>query len=211
MIRRFLETLKKILPPKVVKVVFSLKPDIHAVNIYILKDNTPIVNLHPIDEKYAIRQLTIDDSEKLKGFYRNYKHILPRLKKKAWVGLAVVDTTNDAIAYVSWVIRENIQFINDFNITMSDNQFMVIHGFCDPKYRHQGLHTRMEQERLNYCFRNGAEEIWVHIASKNERGIATLINAGYKFHSKSRIIRIPIFGIHRRLKSALKNPFKKMI
>ncbi len=34
---------------------------------------------------------------------------------------------------------------------MKKNQFMVRHGFCALEYRHQGLHTRMEQERINYC------------------------------------------------------------
>ncbi|MFC2152758.1 hypothetical protein ACFLSE_09530, partial [Bacteroidota bacterium] len=203
-------TLKKIIPIKFIDFIYNIKPEIHAINIYLLKDNTPIVNLHPIDKKFIIRELNINDTEKLKTFYVNYKHVLPRLKDSAWIGLAAVDTTNEEIAYISWVIKENIEFIKDFKIKMNNDQFMVRHGVCKLIYRHQGIHTRMEQERLNYCFRNGAKQIYVHIASKNKVGIATLINAGYEFYQRNLILRIPYFGVHRELFSALKAPFNNL-
>lgn len=94
---------------------------------------------------------------------------------------------------------------------MNKHQFMVRHGYCSPKYRHQGLHTRMDQERINYCILHGATEIFVHIATKNVVGISTLINNGFKFYQKNLIFRIPKWGIYREFFFAIKTPFKKMI
>lgn len=202
---------KKIISEKLVKAYYSIKPEIHSANIYILKNAPLIENLSPIDKKFTIRQITKNDTENLKKFYANYKHVLPRLETTAWVGLAAIDSTNGNIAYISWVVKENIQFLIDLNIIMSKNQFMVRHGFCNPKYRHQGLHTRMEEERINWCIRNGATDLWVHIATKNKRGIQTLLDAGYVYLFKKKIIRIPLFGVHRELFSFLKSPFKKVL
>jgi RimJ/RimL family protein N-acetyltransferase len=207
----FKKLLKRIFPKRVISIFFRLKPNIYSANIYLLKRDKPFERLRQIDSKFMIRQLSISDSDKLKEFYKNYKHIFPRLKTTAWVALGAIDTTNGKLAYVSWVIKENIDFINDFNINLNSNQFMVRHGYCSHEYRHQGLHTRMEYERLNYCFRNGAKEIFVHIASHNEKGIAFLKNCGYEFYQKNTVINIPLWGIHRRLSSFLRSPFKRVM
>lgn len=196
---------------EIVSYFYSIKPEIYSIDIYLLKDNRLIRDLHPIDKKFYIKELKVNDTERLKAFYKNSKHLLPRLHDDAWVGLAVVDSTNDKIAYVSWIINKNIQFINDFGIFLSENQFMVRHGFCAPEYRHQGLHTRMEQERLNYCYKNGADQVYVHIASKNKAGIRSLTENRFEFYKKSYVIHIGRFGIYRRLSSFIKNPFKKVL
>lgn len=191
--------------------VFSIKPEIYSIDIYLLKNNRYINDLYPIDKKFYIQKLTVDDSDRLKAFYKNYRHILPRLKDNAWVGLAVIDSNNSKIAYISWIIIKNIPFINDFGIFLSENQFMVRHGYCDPEYRHQGLHTRMEQERLNYCYNHGANQVYVHVASKNKAGIRSLKENRFEFYKKSYVIHISRFGVYRRLLSFIKNPFKKIL
>lgn len=209
--RKTKNVLKKIIPQKTAALLFSIKPQIYSADIFVLKNPKLIHDLHPIDKKFIIHQLTTDDSERLKEFYTHYKHILPRLETTAWIGLAVVDTTNDKIAYVSWIIKENIPFVKELDITMNKNQFMVRHGFCDPNYRHQGLHTRMEQERLNWCVRHGATDIFLHIASENLKGIGPLVKTGFVFLYKKKILRIPAFGIYRELNSAIRSPFKKVM
>lgn len=209
--RTIKDLLKKIVPPKLVTLLYSIKPDIHSVDIFLLRRNELISDLQPIHEKFIVRQLTINDTEKLKAFYSKSKHILPRLKTTAWIGLAVFDTTKDKIAYVSWIIKENIPFINELGINMSEKQFMVRHGVCALEYRHQGLHTRMEQERINWCIKNGANEIFVHIGSKNIKGIGPLKKSGFEFLFKKKIISIPILGVYREINSAIKSPFKKVM
>jgi hypothetical protein len=201
--------LKNLLPSKVIIILSGLIPDVYSVNIYLLKHKSLIKDLVKIDNKFLIRELNIKDTSSLKQFYPDARHILPRLGNPAWVGLAVIDSTNDSIAYVSWVIKANVRFINDFKIEMNRNQFMVIHGYCAPQYRHQGLHTRMEQERLNYCYNNGAKEVYVHIATRNLVGITTLINSGYKLLKKDTVIYIRSLGIYRRLNSFTLNPFRR--
>jgi len=208
---RLRDFLKGGLLKEIVYYFYSIIPEIYSIDIYLLKDNRLIKDLHPIDKKFYVKGLTINDSERLKSFYKNSKHILPRLHDDAWVGLAVVDSTNNKIAYVSWVINKNIQFINDFGISLSENQFMVRHGFCAPEYRHQGLHTRMEQERLNYCYKNGADQVYVHKASKNKSGKRSLMENRFEFYKKSYVIRIGRFGIYRRLLSFIRNPFEKIL
>ena len=208
---RLRDFLKGGLLKEIVYYFYSIIPEIYSIDIYLLKDNRLIKDLHPIDKKFYVKGLTINDSERLKSFYKNSKHILPRLHDDAWVGLAVVDSTNNKIAYVSWVINKNIQFINDFGISLSENQFMVRHGFCAPEYRHQGLHTRMEQERFNYCYKNGADQVYVHIASKNKSGKRSLMENRFEFYKKSYVIRIGRFGIYRRLLSFIRNPFEKIL
>jgi len=69
----------------------------------------------------------------------------------------------------------------------------------------------MEQERINYCIRNGANEIFIQIGSHNKKGITSVRDNGFLFSQKNYILRIPEFGIYRELFSALKSPFKKVI
>jgi hypothetical protein len=209
--RKTKNVLKKIIPQKMAAFLFGIKPQIYTAGIYVLKNASLIHDLHPIDKKFVIHQLTIDDSERLKYFYTNYKHVLPRLNTTAWIGLAATDTTNNKIAYVSWVIKENIPFVKELDITMQKDQFMVRHGVCAVEYRHQGLHTRMEQERLNWCVRHGAKDIFLHIASENLKGIGPLVKTGFVFLYKKKILRIPAFSIYRELNSAIRSPFKKVM
>ena len=85
------------------------------------------------------------------------------------------------------------------------------HGYCHPQHRHQGLHTRMEQERINYCINNGANEIYIQIGSKNIKGHESVTNNGFQFIKKNYTIRIPALSVYRDFFSFLKSPFKRVI
>ena len=215
MIKHVKSIIKKIVPEKILSSIYSIKPSIQATNTYLLKKDKPIENLYPIDKKYIIRILNIDDKEELRRFYsqsRSFdKLILPRLKTTAWIGLAVIDTTKNTFAYVSWIIMESTEFIKDFKINLNKNQYFLRHGYCSPQYRHQRLHTRMEQERINYCIHNGANEIFIQIGNRNEKGKASVKNNGFMFLQKNYILRIPALGIYRELFSALKSPYRRVI
>jgi hypothetical protein len=133
------------------------------------------------------------------------------MNSSEWTGLAIFDGTNGDIAYIGWVVTNAIEYLNEFGIRLNENQFLLKDGYCVPKYRHRGLHTRMEQERINYCIRNGANEIFIQIHNSNKKGINSVINNGYKLYQKNLILNIPKFGIYRELYAALKNPFKKVV
>ncbi len=214
-----MKTLKPIarilLPENVRRFIGIYIPRISKNNTYILKKEYPIVELNNINEKFYIRKLELKDKEAIWVAYGKKENfdiqILPRLKNDAWVGLAVFNQDNNEIAYISWIIIKNTPFIKEFGINLKSNQFFLRHGFCVPKYRHQGLHTRMEQERINYCVKHGANEIFIQIGSKNKKGIESVTNNSYSFYQQNYIILITGLGIYRELLSFLKNPFKRII
>ena len=128
-----------------------------------------------------------------------------------WHGLAVFDTLTGDIAYIAWVIDRSIPYFDEFGIKMKQGQFLLKDGFCKPDYRHQGLHTRMEQERINWSIRHGASEIFIQIHNSNPKGIKSVIDNGYVFYKQNRVISWPLFEVYRELFSFIKNPFKKVI
>lgn len=192
-------------------------PRFYKLNTYLLKRNELIKKLSPINKKYYIREVGLEDIEKLRKVesYRNAKSfekkILPRLNSTDWHGLAVFDKNTGDIAYVSWVIDSSIPYFEEFGIKLKVNQFLLKDGFCVPDYRHQGLHTRMEQERINYCIRYGGNEMFIQIHDSNKKGIYSVINNGYAFFQQDYVIFWFVFNIYRSLKGFLKNPFAKVI
>lgn len=205
------------LPEKIRHLILSIIPKFYLINTYIIKNPKFFENLPPIDSKYLIRQVVKDDLEKLIKFElaRNPKKaerkIKSRLSSDAWIALCVIDKTNDIIAYYSWIIIKSIPYFEEFGIQLTDGQFLLKDGFCAPDYRHQGLHTRMEQERINYCVRNGAKEIFIQIHDSNEKGKDSVINNGYNLYRQNYVLSLPAFNVFREMKSFLKNPFKKII
>ena len=192
-------------------------PSFHKVNTYLLKRNKPIQELSPINENYYIQEVVWEDKEQLRKVesYRNAKafekKILPRLRNPEWHGLAVFDKLTGDITYISWVVDSSIPYLEEFGIKMKAHQFLLKDGFCVPYYRHQGLHTRMEQERINYCIRNGGNEIFIQIHASNKRGIKSVTENGYRLFQQNNIILWPIFFIYRSVKGFLKNPFKRIV
>jgi len=204
--------------PETVRAIFWKSiPGFHKVNTYILKHPELIQDLAIIKDKYFIREVNMDDVERLKlaESYRNAKKFIkkipPRLKSDAWHGLAVLDKNNDEIAYIAWVIDKTIPYFEEFGIKMTKGQFLLKDGFCVPKYRHQGLHTRMEQERINFCVRNGANEIFIQIHDANKKGVSSVLNNRYELYQQNIIILWPVFNIYRSFKGFLKRPFRKII
>ena len=196
----------------IINTISKYIPKLQKTNTYILKRSTPITELFPIDKKFIIRRLTLDDEFRLIKFYgspKKYEKVIkPRLEGNSWIGLVVEDSTNANLAYISWVISKNIEYISDFNICMTEKQFFMRHGYCSPEYRHLGLHTRMEQERINFCIKNGANEIFIQIACSNFKGIDSVVSNGFKFMQMNYILRIPAINLYRELYATLKNPFK---
>ncbi|MFP4024591.1 MAG: hypothetical protein ACLFVR_08690 [Thiohalospira sp.] len=184
-------------------------------NTYILNNPKLIANLRPIDHIYGIKRITWDDEQMLKDFYsdpKRYARKIPkRMNSPEWVGLSVIDTTNGNIAYIAWVITKSIKYFEEFGVKLKNGQFLLKDGFCHPEYRHQGLHTRMEQERINYCIKNGAHEIFVQIHDSNKGGINSVLNNGYKLYQQNYVIQWPVFHVYRSLKGFLRNPFKKVV
>ena len=209
--------LRKVVPANVRSLVLRSIPRIKYINTYVLRRNGIIENLTEIDKKFVIRKINLEDADKLKKAYsfRSEKYFLrnglPRLNNQSWQGLAVIDSDTNDIAYVSWVILKNVDFIDDLKIKLGKNQFFVRDGYCVPTYRHQGLHTRMEQERINFCVRNGANSIFVLIENKNEKGKISVIENGFKLFQQNIYLVIPAFGVYHEFFTALKYPFKSLV
>jgi len=183
----------------IIGVIFRrIKSLIIIENIYLLKQDKEITDLQVINKKYQIRTITENDIQELKRI-SNYRketcfedEMLPRLKNKNWVGLATIDTTNREIAYLAWVVKKNVDFINEMKIKLKSNQIFIKDGYCVPKYRHQFIHQRMMQERINFCIRNGANEIFVGILNANKKGIQNVTEFGFELFQKNFLFKIKV-------------------
>jgi hypothetical protein len=209
--------LRNILPFKIRYFIWGLIPQFPVLNTYLLKRNEPISPLSHIDKKFVIREVSWNDSEALKKAHEERgpkafeRKIPPRLNSNAWKGLAVFDSENGNLAYIAWVVIEDIEYINEFGIYLKPNQCLLKDGYCVERYRHQGLHTRMEQERINFCIRNGATEMFIQIHDSNEKGKKSVLDNRYELYQQNKLFVLPSFNIHREFHSVIKNPFKKVI
>ena len=186
-------SIRKIIPLQIRSFIWGLRPKVFLLNTYILNNPKSFVNKHPIDNKYRIREVTSADICHLKTAYnkrgpRSYNRIPDRLSAPEWHGLAVFDSNTGGIAYIAWIIDNSIPFFEEFGITLRKDQFLLKDGFCVPEYRHQGLHTRMEQERINYCVNNGAKDIFIQIHDSNKKGIQSVTENGYIFFKQNLIL-----------------------
>ncbi|ALO15770.1 hypothetical protein L21SP5_02137 [Salinivirga cyanobacteriivorans] len=211
---------------KIVRVLFpkSLResigpylPRFYKVNTYLKSGLNKELPLPEIDTRYEVREVGVKDIPALKEAHltrgRNIYELKvpPRLKSPDWVGLSVFDKRNGRIAYIAWVVTNSIPYIEEFGLKLKSNQFLVKDGYCVPEYRHQGLHTRMEIERLNYCFRNDATEVFIQIHDANKGGVKSVLGNGYTFYQSDLVIAIGGLNIYRPIFAFLKNPFKKIV
>lgn len=197
--------------------LWRMVPKFRKTNTYILSNPSAFEELRKIDENYIIREVTNSDKEKLKKAHKSrgktaYENkVIPRLKSPAWTGLAVFDKTTSDVAYIAWIIHQSIPYFEEFGVHLENNQFLLKDGYCVPEHRHQGLHTRMEQERINYCVKHGANQVFIQIEDKNKKGINSVIGNGYKLYSQDYVIQWPMFKVFRSFRGFLRNPFRKVV
>ncbi len=212
---------RSIIPEKIRNIVYRCTPKVYMINTNLLNSPKLIEDITSVNERFIIngklniKEISIEDAEKLKKFadYRGeskYKQLVQRLND-SWIGLGVIDKTNGDIAYMGWIINKSIPCFEEYGLKLKPNQFLLKDGFCVPEYRHQGLHTRMEQERINYCVRNGATGIFNQVISINKKGKDSVYGNGFRTCKRDILLWWPIFGIFRPLKAFLKNPFRKIV
>ncbi len=206
---------KKLIPKGIKAFISQIRPRVFLINTYTLESPIKITNLFKIEERFIVKHLTLEDECSIRKFYQHkssyQEKIYPRLKLSAWVPLAIIDTSNGEIAYISWVIKENIPYLREFNIKLESHDYFLRHGYCSKDYRHLGLHTRMEQERINYCVMNGANKIYIQISNNNLKGIKSVMDNGFSLYKQDRAILITKYGVYRNFKAFLSNPFIKVI
>ena len=233
MCKKIKQIIRLLIPIKYRYFFWSIIPKIKKYHVFMIKRNTLINTLHEIDDRFLIRLLenNISDYNKLKKAYSfrygNYfeRIAMPRLKDSRWVCLVVENKINRDFAYVSWVVKGNVDFINDLGIKLKHNQFFLRDAYCVPQYRRQGLNTRMDQERINYCVAHGANEILFQIGDKAHADQNIIRKAkeynedwnekGEKLelaHLKTNyILIIPRFNIHNDIFSFVNSIIKKII
>jgi len=213
---RIKKLLRPFISPTIRQVLWDVLPKFYLVNTYILSNPEYSIQLPEIDDKYKITD-SVHEIIKFQKFemHNNSKDNTTyselRLKTGAWIPLSVMDITNGEIAYLAWIIIKSIPYIEDFGIYLHEGDFLLKDGVCLPQYRHQGLHTRMELERINYCVRRNANNIYIQIHDSNKKGVLSVLNNGYKLCKKNLVIQWPIFGVFRSVKGFLKNPLRKVV
>lgn len=214
----FKELLRLILPRRVRHFLVSCIPKIYKLNTLVLEAPQLIENLISLKGKFLIREINSYDLERLKAFH-HYKGLrsfnnntMRRLNAPEFVGLAAIDIESDEIAYLSWVITASIPYFEEFGIYMNKGDYLVKDIFVVPKYRHKGLSTRMEQERVNYCIRRGdCRKVYTQPLASNVEGNKVYYRMGYKKVQENYLIRWYVFGVYRSLSGFLRNPFRRII
>ncbi len=213
----FKNTLRKILPDDFRYFVGSLMPRWHKIDTFVLHDPQYISSLKPIDEYFKIRTISDNDLDLLEKYhsYRGKKSfskkVPSRINSDKFVGLAAIDTRTEEIAYLSWVVNRSIDYFEEFGVFMKKGDFMVKDIFVVPKYRHRGLSYRMEQERINFCVKQGALKIYTQPLTSNLKGKDVYLGLGYKYLQTDLLIQWPVFNVWRNFKSFLRNPFKTLL
>jgi RimJ/RimL family protein N-acetyltransferase len=212
------KAIRSIIPPKARYFIASCIPKIVKINTVVLENPTLIENLTPIDAKFIIREISEKDLELLRKFHfhkgqKSFQHnTLPRLGSPEFIGLAAIDEDSNEIAYLSWIIVKSIPYFEEFGFYMKDGDYLVKDIFVVPEYRHQGLSTRMEQERINYCVRRGnCKRVYTQPLSNNEKGNKAYLRLGYKRVKTSYLLRWYIFNVYRSLSGFIKRPFRKIL
>ncbi len=217
-LKRFLvDILRIIIPKKVRQFLWSCVPRIKKINTFVLIEPMFIHDKVEIDESFVIREVGKNDIDAIKQFhnYRGSKSfdrkVPQRLNSSDFVGLAAIDKETSEIAYLSWIIINSIPYFEEFGFIMEKGDYLVKDIFVVPKYRHRGLSTRMEQERINFCVLRGGKRIYTQPLNINNKGNEAYLRLGYIKLRSNYLIQWPIFNVWRELYSFLKNPFKKVI
>ncbi|MDX9929673.1 MAG: hypothetical protein RBS37_07460 [Bacteroidales bacterium] len=214
-------SLKKILriliPEEIRLFLWRITPRFSGVKTYVMRNPSPVREIQEIDNIFIIREIDAGDEVELRRFHleRGYdaynRKVKARLEGEEWTALAVVDTSNNSIAYLAWIVSKPVPYAEEFGAHLGNGSFLLKDGYCAKTYRHRGLHTRMEQERINYCVRNNAKEIYIQIMTSNLRGIDSVERNGYSFFNTRTMIEWSAFNIYRELRSFLKHPFRKVV
>lgn len=195
----------------VLKFLYALRPQTVTLNTYKLDIIQEMTEMTDIEARFFIRALDMKDATALeeayqgrsKGYYQ--RNGLPRLCDPRWLALAVFDAENGKIAYVAWIIQKTVPYLEDIGLFLREDQRFVKDGYCVPDYRHRGLHTRMEHERINRCVRDGAREIFIQIAVDNPKGIKSVTDNGYVYYQTNKYLVITGLGIYREMKAFWKS------
>lgn len=195
----------------------KLVPRLTMLDTFMLKDPSLVKEVKQIDSRYIIREAASADIEALQeahlqrgpgAFERKVKR---RLDAGRWHPLVVIDTTNGKIAYISWVVTGNPECFREFGIELSSGGFLLKDVYCVPRYRKQGLHTRMEHERINYCVNRGATEIYIQLHKSNIKGAQFMKRLGFERVGRTLIIQWSYFLVYRPLGKFLRRPFKRVV
>ena len=197
---------------ELLRYVYGLKPHFVTLKTMRLCREKPIEEMNEIAPHFMIRQITLEDASALekayqkrsRGYYK--RNGLPRLKDPSWIGLAVFDIRSGEIAYVSWIIQRTVVQLEDIGLYLKDSQRYVKDVYCVPEYRHQGLHTRMDLERINHCIRDGASEIFLQVEEKNTKGVRSVTDNGFKYTGQTlKYLVIPSLGVFREYRAFLRS------
>lgn len=214
------KNLKKVLRtfiPKVIRpILWDTIPKFYIVNTFILTKPEYCNRLPKIDSNYIIADSVCKIEKYIRfesdlGNRKSTQRIESRLNTGVWIPLSIIDSTNGDIAYNAWIITKSIPYFEEFGINIKQGDYLLKDGSCLPQYRHQGLHTRMELERINYCIQRGAKNIYIQIHNSNKKGIKSVLGNGYRLYQKNIVIQWPVFDIYRSLVGFIKNPFRKVV
>ena len=167
-------------------------------NFHKLSNPVKINNFRGIDNKYVIKIVSNEDENllkeysdknRLKGHFE--RNIRPRLKdQKKYMGIAVIDKIKNKLAYLCWISFDNeIDTGMHYRFKLKNKEAYFLDDDCVPKYRRQGLHQRLMQERINYCINKGIKNIYIAIYRNNYKAINNLKKFDFKIYKRIFLIK----------------------
>lgn len=215
---KFKKVIRKLIPSTIRTFLGRLVPKFHRINTFFLKNPAMIEDLIKIDVRFVVREIGWSDETMLRNIYSGKNadsifkdKIARRLDSPDFAGLAVIDSEAERIVYLSWVILRSIPYFEEFGITLAEGDFLLKDIYVVPEYRHMGISSRMEQERINYCVQLGAKQLFLQPLASNKKGNDVYPKYGYVFLKSNLLIQWPLFNVWRELYSFLKNPFRKVM
>lgn len=211
------KALRKILPLSVRHFIWTLFPQLTSINTLVLDKLEFIETPITIPDKYLLREVAWTDQNELKKFYRQngattFKRKVPkRLNSPNCRGFAFFDNSTGEIVYITWIVHNFSQFLNEFGLKVAPPLILWESALCLPEHRHKGLHERMEQELLNYAVLKGAKFFYMQIHEASQKGNSYALSKGYKILCTRKVISWPFFDVFRDYSSFLKKPFRKII
>jgi len=208
---------RRVLPLSIRRFVWLSLPQVHIVNTYALKVYADMFELQKIPDKYELVLINKSHIERLKNFYNNYgtnvfrKKVPKRLNSSSCRGFAFVERKSGEIVYNTWIHFNFNRYLSEYGIQFEEDFAFWDSGDCLPDHRHQGLHTRMEQELIKYAQQNNYGIFSLQIHESNSKGNDHALAKGYSLIKQSYTVYWPAFGVYRELKSFLMNPFKRII
>lgn len=99
---------------------------------------------------------------------------------------------NSQLIYSTWISKNTVNFNATFkkSLPLHSHQAVLEDSYCHPKYRGQGLHSKMNLYRMKQIFELNNTEIIAIVLKENKPAIKVQLKSGFKKNKKITLITL---------------------